>query len=152
MYCTGSRPFLLENFKLVSALSASGTQGTHTLGEVSKLSVFFLCFRTHHRRCKHTEGVLYFSMEWVYLEKDREIRTHMNVFNCMMNFLPNRHSLSIAQEDGAGINTCCHPHSLSFFLNTPSSPFFSNQLLLGKSFSLSFYVWFKEGLTIISPY
>lgn len=70
-----------------------------------------------------------------------------------MNFLPNRHSLPLAQGDGTGINACCHSHSLDFFfIHTPSSPFFSNQKLLGNSFSLSFNIWLKEGLTIISPY
>lgn len=73
MDCSGSHQFFLEKFELVSALSASRTEGTHTLGEVSKLSVSFLCFRTPHRGGRHTEVVLYCSMEWVYLENDREI-------------------------------------------------------------------------------
>lgn len=71
-----TRQLFFEKLKLISILSPSSTTGTHILFGVSKPSVFYLGFWTSHRECKHTEVILYFSVEWVHLVNGREIK-HM---------------------------------------------------------------------------
>ena len=69
---------------------------------------------TPHQECKHARGSFIF-LHGVGIFGKWEIKTHMNVFNWMMNFLPNRHSLPIAQGNGAGINTFVILTPLDFF-------------------------------------
>lgn len=138
--CIGSHKFFLENFKLVSALSPSSTEGMDILGVVSKFPVLFLCFETSHRECKHTKGSFIFLLGMGAFGKWQRSQTHMNVFNLM-----NNQSLSIAQEDVAGVSHLPSPLPSFLLISTQPVP-------MGDFFLLTFHMWFKEGLTFILYY
>lgn len=67
-------------------------------------------------------------------------QTHMNVFNLM-----NNQSLSIAQEDVAGVSHLPSPLPSFLLISTQPVP-------MGDFFLLTFHMWFKEGLTFILYY